>query len=409
MTDRLYAKPISQGLWQWRIANGNGAWIADAYSTGDAEALASALPSATTPVTLIVPGADIVTCKADVNEADKKHLSKLLPFELEERIITPVEDIHLVHGQIEDEKVDAYYIRAEKFNEFLAPLLELGVEVTEAVPDYSLLKHSDNGITVFFDGDMVVVRVADKHGFSVEAQLAKTIFPRLKIDLDQVTQLSLVAEEFDLLENIHGWLPEIWEEDFEISLNENHYWDWLDLTRSSRQRPNLRVGDFAKRLPIERWVTLWKMPAALVASVFFVSVIVIYGQYLVAKSEFKEIRQTSQKVFQDAVPNGRRGDEERQLRALLAGKSQNDQQPTNLMVLLSKMSKVITSMDSVKLANFRYTGEQRELLVNVEVKSLSDLNKFRQDLAAVGLESGSPRSTAQGEIYQAQMKVTEKN
>ena len=401
-------KPISQGLWQWRIANSHGEWSNDVYSTGDVDALVSALPSATTPVTLIVPGADIATCKTEVNEADKKHLTRLLPFELEDRIVTPVEDIHLVHGPIENENVDAYYIRAEKFNEYLTPLLDHGFEVTEALPDYALLKHDEHAITVFYDGESVVVRVANKHGFSVEAQLAKTIFPRLKIDLDHVTQLCLVAEEFDLLENMHGWLPEIWEEDFEISLNENNYWDWIDLTRTDRKRPNLRVGSFAKRLPIERWVSLWKIPAALVASVFLVSIIVVYGQYLVAKSDFKAIRHTMQQVYQDAVPNGRRGDEERQLRALLAGKTQNDQQPTNLMVLLSKMSKVIKKMDSVKLANFRYAGEQRELLVNVEVGSLSDLNKFRQELTAMGLESGSPRSTAQGDIYQAQMKVTEK-
>ena len=149
------------------------------------------------------------------------------------------------------------------------------------------------------------------------------------------------------------------------------------------------------------------MPAILLAIGFVFSIGTKFAQISAAKAESKQLRESIQAVYLKVVPNGRVGDEERRLETLLSSGNKKNAEPTNLMTTLSSMSKAIKSMDSVSLSSFRYSGDQRELQVNLEVTTLAELNKFKEQLKTVGLDGGSPRSTAKGDIYQARMKIKE--
>ncbi len=407
MAEKVYARPIENGLWQWRVASGAGGWQTEEYFTGDNEALRTGLPSDSTPVHLILPGAEVVACDVDVSGIEKKHLSKMLPFELEDRIIDPVEDVHMAHSEISDGKVSVHYLRSDKFSKYLEPLTSTGCEVSNSYPDYSLLKVEADTINVLFDGLAVYVTVGEQTSFTTDPQMAPILFERLQFDLDTITRLNLTAETQDQLEEVNGWVPELWEEDLEIFLNEGSFWGSIDPS-GGVGRLNLRRGSFSRQLPFERWFNIWLYPLAALGIAFLISVIVMFGQYYVAKGDAKSIRKNIQDVYLDAVPNGKRGDEEGRLKALLQSGGKKSSEPTNMMLLLSGTAEIISQMDSVKMINFRYNGDQRELQVNIEVDDLSELNKFREKLDAAGLKADSPRSNAQGEIYQARMKITEK-
>ena len=406
MNQQVYARPIADALWQWRVAEG-GLWQGEGCETGDAEALKAALPSDNTPVHIILPGEDVIAKEVPVDGIDKKLLAKMLPFELEDQIIEPVEDMHMSFGDIVDDRVQVFYVAKAVFEKILAPLSEAGCEVIECIPDYALLLQEDDTLSALFDGERVFVSVGREKSFTVDISLAPLTLQRLSFDLDVVTKLNLTAQDQDQLERLHGWIPDTWEEDLDIFMNEGEFWQAI-APREKVSKMNLRAGEFAKRLPFERWFHLWKIPVGGVAVAFVLSIIVMLGEYYSAKSKSLDVRKSIQEVYLNAVPNGRKGDEERQLESLLnKGKKQNNE-PTNLMALLSGTAKTIKDMDSVKLANFRYNGDQRELQVNIEVNSLAELNRFKEKLDAVGLVADSPRSSAQGDIYQARMKISEK-
>ena len=406
MTERVYARPIENGLWQWRVADGQGGWQSEEYATGDNEALQAALPNSSTPVTLIVPGADVMACDVPSAGLDKKHLAKMLPFELEDQVIDPVENLHMSYGEMGEESVPVHYIKTDKFASILAPLTEVGCEVVESIPDFTLLEVEANTIALLYDGQSIIVNIGNSRRFTTDAQLAKPIFERLEIDFDAITRLELIAETYEELEKLHTWIPEVWDDDFEISMNESHFWNRIS-SAHAQGNMNLRRGEFARRLPFERWAQIWKIPAAAMGVAFIVATILMAGEYFVAKGEAKQIRKNIQEVYLKAVPNGKKGDEEGRLRAMLKNVSKTGSQPTNLMDLLGGVSKVIGQMDTVKLSNFRYNGDQRELQVTIEIKSLNELNQFKEKLEGQGLKVDSPRSSAQGDAYQARMKISE--
>ena len=409
MTERVYVRPVENGLWQWRVFGGQEQNDSEEYTTGDHDALYSSLPSPATPVHLIVPGANVISCKVPLENVDKKHIAKMLPFELEDKVIDSVEDIHLSFGEAANDEIPVYYMKSGVLSGLLEPLTEAGCEVTECVPDFALIEQDPAAISIVYDGKDVFVSVGDSQSFTTDAALAPLLFQRLEFDFDTIHKLVLSAETHDQLDELHGWIPDSWEDDdgLELVINENGFWDSIQ-TQGPLSKLNLRRGDFARRLPFERWFTIWKIPAIFVLVAFILSVVVLGGEYLTAKAEAKNIRKTIQDVYLQAVPNGKKGDEEGRLRALLKSSNVKTSEPTNLMYLLSTMAEVMNTMDSVKLTSFRYSGDQKELQASIEVNNLAELNQFKERMEAAGLSVGSPRSSAQGDIYQARLKVTEK-
>lgn len=406
MNEQIYARPANDGRWQWRIADGQQ-WQSEEYATGDEAALKDAIPSDTTPVHIILPGTEVIACDVNVDGIEKKHLAKMLPFELEDRVIDSIDNLHMAYGDVVDGQVNVHYIGKEKLGRIIAPLEEAGCEVVEAVADYALLSQEVDSLNIVYDGQMVFATIGTEKSFTVDPALASMVFKRLEFDLDTITKLSLIADSQGDLEKLTSWIPSSWEEDLDIFMSEGGFWGAI--TPSIKpHKLNLRSGNFARQLPFDRWFHLWKFPVAGLGIAFVIAIAVMFGQYLQAKSKSVEIRKQIQEVYLAAVPKGKKGDEERRLMTLLNNGKKTGGEPTNLMAILSTTADVMKGMDSVQLTNFRYNGDQRSLQINIEVANLNELNQFKEKLEAAGLEPDSPRSNAQGDIYQARMKVTEK-
>ncbi|MFL0811071.1 MAG: general secretion pathway protein GspL [Agarilytica sp.] len=410
MIERLFVRQINENHWQWRKQLADGSWD-DEIHAGTLELLAELLPSISTPVCLVVPGAKVVARNVSVDGTEKKHLAKLLPFEMEEEIIDPVEDLHFCFGQVENDRVNLFYMHNDEFSELLEEIELVSKEVLNVLPEFALLNLAEGAGTIVLDGELVIAKFGEGLGFAVEINIAPMILASLAEDLNiSDSELNLVAESEEALSILRSCLPESWLQDATISIKESEgfYWDCIDASALTNSL-NLRSGGFARQLPFARWWRVWQKSAYVAAAAFVLSLIVNFAAYLDAKSEGKNIREQIQTVYLQAVPNGRKGDEENRLENILknqGGASLGE--PSNLVPMLTGLTKAMTQQEDIQVSNFRYSGEQRELQVNIEVKGLSELGRFRELLAETGLESGSPRTSRQGEIYQANLKLKEK-
>lgn len=411
MTERLYVRQISENHWQWRLQFADVSWD-QAQHAGTLELMAESLPSAATAVCVLMPGADAVVRNISVEGTEKKHLAKLVPYEMEEELIDPVEDLHFCFGNIVDDHVNLVYLKQEEIKACLQQIELVSSEVQHVFPEYYLLNLNGAAATLVLDGEIVLAKFADGTGFAVEINLVPMILESLAQSLElESASLNIVADTPEGRSLLSTCLPESWlqNENIEVLEQEGNFWDCLD--ESVLNNPlNLRSGIFGRQLPLDRWWRMWKVPAYVAAAAFIFSFVVNISAYLAAKSEGAEIRQQIQQVYLQAVPKGRKGDEEHSLKKILRGKGNNasSNEPTNLVFMLSGLSKSISQQKDIQISNFRYNGEQKELQINIEVKGLGELGQFRELLASNGLDSGSPRTSRQGEIYQANIKLKEK-
>ena len=407
MIERVFARQLPGDLWQWRLSDAEGGWR-DVFSTGDNEALRDVLPTTTTPVCVMVGGQTVVATEAQIPAKDRRHIAKLLPFELEEELIDSIDGMHFSYGEIVDDQVPVLYARNESIGIPIGQLATLGCDVFHALPDYLLLQRPEVGATILLDEGMVYVRLSKYEGFSVDEEIAEAVVSRLTHSFDDSATIQLVGADEVAVKKLKQWLPEIWKTESGPRLQgiRGSYWDWID-TSLEAEALNMRRGKYARSLPFELWIGVWKKPAIFLGVALVMALIVNFSAYIFAKSEDTALRAEINRVYLDAVPNGRRGDPEGNLRSLVKGSATEEAQPTNFLFLLSKVADAVSKHDKISLSNFSYNGQQRHLQLTLEVGSIGELTAFRDELGKLGVEADSPRTNRLGDKYQARMKVTE--
>lgn len=406
MAEKIFARQTIDGLWQWRRANADGQWYSDVYHTGDDEALAESLAGKSVPVTLLIPGQDVVVCELEVDAQEKRHLAKLLPFELEEQVIENIDDIHLAFGTLTENLVPVCYASTRLIADALEELTAQGLDVRTVAADYLCLRRLNNGVTIIREANRVVVRTGEYTGFAVETFLAPQVLAEQQTALDFTATISLVAEDETALAELRSWLPEVWTQENgpEISEEIGSFWDWLDLAEAPSI--NMRSGAFSRQLPLKRWLEVWKIPMIAVAAAYLIAVAITFAQYQVAKQEQRVLVDQMNDVYLQAVPNGRRGDPEGALRALVKN-LKGGAEPTNLMALINGVASTMKSVAGITVSSFRYNSDQRELTLNIEAGSFEDLERLRSTVTEKGFVAELLRVEARGDKQSARMKVAE--
>lgn len=405
MIEKIFARQMENNLWQWRSRQKN-TWQNQSYFTGDAEALLTSLEGQKeVPVCLLLRGASCVSREEIAETKNRRTLAKLLPYELEEDIIDPIDELHFAFGEVRDEKIPVVYTRADNIEHALKKLTDIGCDVHECMPDYLLLSRADDELIVLWDEDQVLAHFGRDQGFAVQSDIAQMYLKQLPLNADNIKRVSLIAESSAKCDELMSWLPSSLYEGPEIITQEGGYWDCVN-AHAGEERINLRSGRFARQLPLLRWWQTWQTPAYYAAAAILVAVVVNFAMFFEARGEYQNILQARKDVFLQAVPNGRWQTPERELKARL-GDEKGADAPSNFMHLLEGVAKAIDNKESVTLGSLRYNGDQHELIISFEVGNFADVENVRTDIEKLGFKAETLRAAAQGESFQARMKVSQ--
>ncbi len=405
MIDKIFARQMENGLWQWRLRDGVG-WHNQGYYTGDTEALLNSLEGQQDlSVCLILRGA---TCVASLEHAETKNrrvLGKLLPYELEDDIIDPIDELHFAFGEVVNENVSLVYTRADNVGNAITKLEEIQLDVAECVPDYLLLQRDKNELVVVWDEDEVLAHYGDNQGFAIQQDIAQLYLKQLPLDSDEIKSVTLVANSSEQCDELMRWLPSALYEGPEIKSFEGGFWDCVS-TDDYQGDINLRCGQFAVQLPLARWWQTWKKPVYFLGAAALMSVVVNFGMYFQAKQEYNELLEARKQIFLKAIPNGRWQTPERELRARL-GDNKTNVASTNFMYLLNSVAKTFNEKEGISLGSLRYSGDQQELIVSFEVGNFADVENIRGEIEKLGYKAETLRAAARNENFQARIKISQ--
>lgn len=407
MSEKLFARQLENGLWQWRRLS-DDEWATSHYDTGDNEALADSLrDNPVDAVCLILPGQVAVSSIQHAEVGNRKQLQKLIPYDMEEQIIDSVDDLHFLLGVIDKDKVTVVYAKSETIKNALEQLESVNCDVTQCLPDYLLLIRENDGATILWEDNYVYASLGKGLGFTVEADLAPLVVAGIATNYEFTSTINVVAETEENANALASWLPEKWKRENgpEIIVQTGTYWEWVDGI-VEQTILNFRTGKFARQLPIARWWQDWKKPAYVAAAAYVIAVTASFSQYLQAKSEHRSIINEMNTVYLEAVPNGRPGDPEGALRSMVHGMD-GESDPSNLMLILDGVSGALADNSDIVMSSFRYNGDQKELRFNLEAKNFSDLESLRSAVEQKGFAAELLRVTAEGDVTQASMRVTE--
>lgn len=394
---------------------------------GNLDALRAVLGNLSQHAWLLLPGSKVVTRKLEYTEKEKKHLRNLLPFQLEESVVGDIDDLHVAIGTADAGKVALAYTDKSWLKSVFTQFADIGIDITRCLPAPLLLPFQapstepleptlEEGDTqveslsdspsqtwvLALDAGQVNVRFAEQEGFSVPLPFLGAALDMLIANQklgDNLPYLVLRALEQSELNDLLKKLPErlvprisstSLVEPWELDFNGNA----IDLCQA----------EFSQRLPLERWMKLWR-GVGILALVTFVTYVGVLGFniYKLNKQNV-QLRQQMEAVYRSVVPNGQSDDPEKRLRLKLQA-LQPKTQTGDVMPLLAGILPLLSNNPDVTVKVITYSSETGDMSVSVQAHSFNSIDAMRQSISSQGYVAELQGVNSQGDVSTGRLKI----
>jgi type II secretion system protein L len=338
-----------------------------------------------------LPSDDVRSTLLKVSPEERKHLSKSLPYMMEEQVAEDVEELHFVASALGEEQFLVAFTRQDKMADWVEQL-SFNDSLKVFGPEALCLPLEGDECCAVVDGDEVVLRWSDAHGARVDLSLLSTV-------LDSLAEIpsSLVIYGTDR-EQVVSQLT-----DDQAALVDWRQGGWgvlLLLTKSAPQ-VNLRQGSFAPPLPLVKWWGVWKavaIAASVALSLQFVSDV---SQFQTLKQQNLELRSAIQDSYRKANPRGAVVDAEKQLDRQIAEFAGEE----SVTAFTPKLVDVVTATtaESGRVTSINYTSGQ--LRLNLTAEDFASVEQIRQALERAGLKATLETSSARGDEVRARLRI----
>ncbi len=338
-----------------------------------------------------LPSDDVRSTLLKVSPEELKHLSKSLPYMMEEQVAEDVEELHFVASALGEEQFLVAFTRQDKMADWVEQL-SFNDSLKVFGPEALCLPLEGDECCAVVDGDEVVLRWSDAHGARVDLSLLSTV-------LDSLAEIpsSLVIYGTDR-EQVVSQLT-----DDQAALVDWRQGGWgalLLLTKSAPQ-VNLRQGSFAPPLPLVKWWGVWKavaIAASVALSLQFVSDV---SQFQTLKQQNLELRSAIQDSYRKANPRGAVVDAEKQLDRQIAEFAGEE----SVTAFTPKLVDVVTATmaESGRVTSINYTSGQ--LRLNLTAQDFASVEQIRQALERAGLKATLETSSARGDEVRARLRI----
>lgn len=387
----------------------------DTLGSGDIDALGAALGEGNHQVRLIVGGPQVAVRRLSFEPQEKRHLHKLMPFQLEEDVVGDIDQFHFALARPGEKSVSVAYTEKARLEAVFDELREAGIEVAECYPAALLPEVPDapdsdaeqaaeqDAWALHWQAGQVAVHHGPNLGFCVDARnlpLALELLLNDEQRVDSLPHLALSAPDENQLTELENALPAKLD-GASTRTRIAGIWDF----EPHADTLNLCQGAFSQRLPVERWWRHWRTVAMAAAA----ALVVYIGTLALSISELKdenlETRRQIEQVFRTVVPNGPANDAERRLR-IKARELEPQTQSSQAVALMAQVLPLVDERDGISLKGAYYTGDNAELALNLQAGTFNAIETLRGAIEGAGLTAELLSSSAQGSNHSARLKIT---
>ena len=400
-----YVRTDEEGLYyfRWRRCNDQGRWLAPA-AHGDLSQLQAALTDSGREICLLLPGTMVVTKRMQFSAKERKHLQRLIPYELEDEVTAEIDDLHFAFGNVANDEVDVAYVDRELLLNLFAALGIAGIEIMHCLPEPLLLPRLENGWALRL-GERLDVRHDAQRGFAVDSALAMPAITALCRQQPLPEHVLLIAADHAELQQLRDLFSaasndQLFAEQIDVHMADE--WDSLNLAQGVNL--DLRQGEFARRLPFDKWAREWRGVAVMTLVALVAYVAVNIGQIQLYKSGQAKLLEQQVAVARQVIPQGQISDPQKQIEAQLARFDTPDGS-SNVVQLLSLIAPVIDSAANVSLSQISYVDQSGTINLTLEADSVETIQKLRGALAEKRLQVKDPTMNQRGDKYRAGLVI----
>jgi len=349
------------------------------------------------------PGTDVRLCQLAISPEEKKHIDKSLPFMLEEGIVAELDELHFASMMQGKSDLIAAVCANSKMHEWQALLADFD-SINHWIPEPLLLPWQSGEWSIVIEASQALVRTGLFQGFAIELALlpaalesalqAGSGLPQAVIiyGLDQDVDTAYVpAEMRDIVQWRRGGMGAA-----------------LMLGQSDALTFNLLQGDFAVRLPLQRWWKQWRAVAAVLLVAFCIQMVATWAEFASLKRQNEELRLAVEQSYRKAYPQGVMVDAEKQLKRKLAG-LRGSGNGSGFVSMMSRVGEVIAARPGTGIASINYNDKGDEIRMNILASDFEAVEDIRTAMIQAGLGAQMESSNAQGDKVRARMRIASEN
>lgn len=391
-------------LYRWRRCSREGQWLEPARQ-GSVRELREDLPASAPEVCLLLSGTEVVTQTVAYQASERRHLARLIPYELEDDVTTDLDDTHFALGTPSEGEVAVAYVDREWLGRQIDELEEVGLEVSHCLSEPLLLPRIQDGWTLRLDEELQV-HYGKCLGFALEEDLATPALASLVDSAELPSYLLLIASDQARLDKLYELLPPAVVEDLsELNIETRLAKNWDSLAIDHYQAINLRQGEFMRQLPWRKWWREWRTVAVVASLAFIAYVGVNVALISQANRETSELRQQIETAFRQVIPQGVMANPESQLQTRLR-EYQGGQRGSSVVELLATVGPLIAADDKIALRRLTYNDQRSEMQITVEANSNSEILALSNAINERGLRATPQNLSRAGNRQQANMTIS---
>lgn len=362
------------------------------------DALGDALAARRGRVVFAVPGEQVRLLSLSVSAEEKKHLSRALPFLIEEEVAEDIDTVHVAHVASGADSVTAMLCRHALMQGWQADLAGLP-RIEGWVPEPLLLPWRSGEWCLVFDGDRVILRSGETCGMATDIALAGMLVASLMArdgtpDIlvvyghDRMAELALLPD--DLVARAQwrsgGFAAALW------------------LYDSSKTPPSLLQGPYAARLPLERWARQWRWPAIAVAAALLLHLAATWGDYLRLSEDNRALRGAIEQRYREINPQGALVDPETQLRRQLQALT-GSTQTSGFSGMLHIVGAAVAAQRDTRVSSINYNQRGGDMRLAITAPDYASVERIREALIDAGVEAILENSASSGDGVRARLRV----
>lgn len=350
-----------------------------------------------TRLDVIIPGEEVLVTSVELPKMSRQKLREVLPFALEEKLISDVNDLHFaISEDVTDEATPVIVVKKQKMDAWLKTLNEIGLTPQTLIP--SIFAIPDNW-HICIDDKIAIVRTEKYRGFACDFHNLTTFLSleltrkdltkpeciylhrfqesELNLTLDSIAVLDIPSDK-NLLTCMHTWLQE---------------YPYI----------NLLQGKYANK----ESVTLLKNPWMIVSVLAFSWLLLLFAGHLTSYFMLKKAVTHSEleieKIYKNNFPNATsvvapRERMESKLKTL-SGNAQNNV----VLSLLSDIGKSLEKAPAIQIQSVDFRDNR--LTLTVFSKTFEDLDIFNQSLITDGLQVKQQNAGMSGSFVKANLII----
>lgn len=169
----LQLNRTTSGLVSWRVFDSHGNGIGYAQQ-GTLQELAP--QAAQRQLIVLTPGQDTTLLDANIPTRNRQKLLQALPYALEDRLSSDIDDLHFAPGSPEDGQAVPVAVTAHAvLEDWQTALTDAGLRADAMLPDFLALPLTGANWSLVIQDDCLLVRENTSHGFATRLSLAQSV------------------------------------------------------------------------------------------------------------------------------------------------------------------------------------------------------------------------------------------